>query len=135
MATTKQILEQPNFPFIQRTKSWRTIISINGSPMNNDKEEEFSRSSLALFKAKEDEIERWQMEIRDRVQIKLGLAEGATKRLAERQISRKEVSAIRKRVDAINRELKPLRDEVKHSASVCLFCFNDRWFLINFFGI
>ncbi|WZY89876.1 hypothetical protein YC2023_046611 [Brassica napus] len=115
MATTRQILQQPQSPFIQRIKSAGTI-SINGSPMNDDKEEEFSRSSLALFKAKEDEIERRKMEVRDRVQTKLGLAEEATRRLAvirEELESltdpmRKEISAIRKRVDAINRELKPL---------------------------
>ncbi|WZZ54544.1 hypothetical protein YC2023_054651 [Brassica napus] len=115
MATTRQIVEQPQSPLIQRIKSSGTI-SINGSPMNDDKEEEFSRSSLALFKAKEDEIERRKMEVRDRVQSKLGLAEEATRRLAEIREElesltdpmRKEISAIRKRVDAINRELKPL---------------------------
>ncbi|CAF1863115.1 unnamed protein product [Brassica napus] len=115
MATTRQIVEQPQSPLIQRIKSSGTI-SINGSPMNDDKEEEFSRSSLALFKAKEDEIERRKMEVRDRVQSKLGLAEEATRRLADIREElesltdpmRKEISAIRKRVDAINRELKPL---------------------------
>lgn len=87
MATTRQIVEQPQSPLIQRIKSSGTI-SINGSPMNDDKEEEFSRSSLALFKAKEDEIERRKMEVRDRVQSKLGLAEEATRRLAEiREVS------------------------------------------------
>lgn len=110
--------------------------------MVDDKEEELSRSAFALFKAKEDEIERRKMEVKDRVQTKLGLAEEATRRLAEiREVSfifehfqelgtnififreifeyfqelealtdpmRKEISAIRKRVDGINRELKPL---------------------------
>ncbi|CAH2060436.1 unnamed protein product [Thlaspi arvense] len=107
MATTRQILEQPQSPFIQRIKS---------SPMIDDKEEELSRSALAMFKAKEDEIERRKMEVKDRVQTKLGLAEEATRRLAEIREElealtdpmRKEISAIRKRVDAINRELKPL---------------------------
>ncbi|CAN7060794.1 unnamed protein product [Brassica rapa subsp. trilocularis] len=115
MATTRQILEQPQSPFIQRIKSSGTI-SINGSPMNDDKEEEFSRSALALFRAKEDEIERRKMEVKDRVQKKLGLAEEATRRLAviREELEaltdpmRKEISAIRKRVDAIHRELKPL---------------------------
>ncbi|KAJ0238938.1 RAB6-interacting golgin [Hirschfeldia incana] len=110
MTTTRQMLEQPQSPFIQRT------ISINGSPMVDDREEELSRSALALYKEKEDEIERRKMEVRDRVQKKLGLAEEATRRLAEIREElealtdpmRKEVSAIRKRVDAINRELKPL---------------------------
>ncbi|ESQ51235.1 hypothetical protein EUTSA_v10017323mg [Eutrema salsugineum] len=110
MATTRQILEQPQSPYIQRIKS------INGSPMIDDKEEELSRSALALFKAKEDEIERRKMEVKDRVKTKLGLAEEATRRLAEIREElealtdpmRKEISALRKRVDAINRELKPL---------------------------
>ncbi|KAL1204170.1 hypothetical protein V5N11_026667 [Cardamine amara subsp. amara] len=115
MATTRQILEQPQSPMMQRIKSLG-IISINGSPMIDDKEEELSRSALAMFKAKEDEIERRKMEVKDRVQTKLGLAEEATRRLAEIREElealtdpmRKEISAIRKRVDAINRELKPL---------------------------
>ncbi|CAN8247148.1 unnamed protein product [Cochlearia groenlandica] len=115
MTTTRQILEQPQSPFIQRIKS-SGIISINGSPMIDDKEEELLRSALAMFKAKEDEIERRKMEVKDRVQTKLGLAEEATRKLGEIREElesltdpmRKEVSAIRKRVDAINRELKPL---------------------------
>ncbi|KFK25207.1 hypothetical protein AALP_AA8G081100 [Arabis alpina] len=115
MATTRQILEQPQSPFIQRVKS-SGIISMNGSPMIDDREEELSRSALALFKAKEDEIERRKMEVKNKVETKLGLAEEATRRLAEIREElealtdpmRKEISAIRKRVDAINRELKPL---------------------------
>ncbi|CAH8263925.1 unnamed protein product [Arabidopsis lyrata] len=115
MATTRQILEQPQSPFIQRIKSSGNN-SMNGSPMIDDKEEELSQSAFALFKAKEDEIERRKMEVKDRVQTKLGLAEEATRRLAEIREElealtdpmRKEISAIRKRVDAINRELKPL---------------------------
>lgn len=87
MATTRQILEQPQSPFIQRIKSSGNI-SINGSPMIDDKEEELSQSAFALFKAKEDEIERRKMEVKDRVQTKLGLAEEATRRLAEiREVS------------------------------------------------
>ncbi|CAH8306381.1 unnamed protein product [Eruca vesicaria subsp. sativa] len=110
MTTTRQMLEQPQSPFVQRT------ISISGSPMVDDREEELSRSVLAMYKEKEDEIERRKMEVRERVQRKLGLAEEATRRLAEIREElealtdpmRKEVSALRKRVDAINRELKPL---------------------------
>lgn len=87
MATTRQILEQPQSPLMQRIMS-SGIISINGSPMIDDKEEELSRSALAMFKAKEDEIERRKMEVKDRVQTKLGLAEEATRRLAEiREVS------------------------------------------------
>jgi len=56
--------------------------------MIDEKEEELSQSAFALFKAKEDEIERRKMEVKDRVQKKLGLAEEATRRLAEiREVS------------------------------------------------
>uniref|UniRef100_A0A1J3HBT2 RAB6-interacting golgin n=1 Tax=Noccaea caerulescens TaxID=107243 RepID=A0A1J3HBT2_NOCCA len=116
MTTARQILEQPQSPLVERIKSSGMINIINGSPMVDDKEEELSRSAFALFKAKEDEIERRKMEVKDRVQTKLGLAEEATRRLAEIREElealtdpmRKEISAIRKRVDGINRELKPL---------------------------
>ncbi|KAF2321652.1 hypothetical protein GH714_000916 [Hevea brasiliensis] len=56
------------------------------------------------------------MEVRDRVQAQLGRIEEATKRLAgiREELEaltdplRKEVSIVRKRIDAVNRELKPL---------------------------
>ncbi|CAI0398215.1 unnamed protein product [Linum tenue] len=88
-----------------------------------------SRSAIAMFRAKEEEIERKKMEVRGRVQAQMGRAEVATKRLAEiREVSlltcclwqgflelealadplRKEVSMVRKRIDAVNKELKPL---------------------------
>lgn len=58
------------------------------SPVNDDKEEEMSRSALAMFRAKEEEIERKKMEVRNKVQAQLGRVEEATKRLAElREVS------------------------------------------------
>ncbi|WOL20026.1 hypothetical protein Cni_G28828 [Canna indica] len=56
------------------------------------------------------------MEIREKVFAQLGRVEEETKRLAiiQKELeamtdpTRKEVSAIRKKIDAVNRELKPL---------------------------
>ncbi|XP_010521677.1 PREDICTED: histone-lysine N-methyltransferase, H3 lysine-79 specific [Tarenaya hassleriana] len=118
MATTRHVLEQQQqSPQIQLVKN-SGIISIHGSPMMDDREEEeeLSRSALALFKAKEEEIERKKTEMKDKVQTKLGLAEETTRRLAEIREElealtdpmRKDISTIRKRIDVINRELKPL---------------------------
>ncbi|KAJ9177967.1 hypothetical protein P3X46_009890 [Hevea brasiliensis] len=114
MTTRKQILEQQQSQ-MQRLKHSGTI-STNESPISDDKEEEMSRSALAMFRAKEEEIERKKMEVRDRVQAQLGRIEEATKRLAgiREELEaltdplRKEVSIVRKRIDAVNRELKPL---------------------------
>lgn len=61
---------------------------INGSPTKDDKEEELSRSALAMFRVKEEEIERRKMEVREKVQAQMGKVEQATKRLADiRQVS------------------------------------------------
>ncbi|GFZ20348.1 ankyrin repeat 30A-like protein [Actinidia rufa] len=92
------------------------ILSYNGSPMIDDKDEEMTMSALSAFRAKEEEIERKKMEVRERVQAQLGRAEEETKRLAEIREElqaladpmRKEVAIVRKRVDIVNRELKPL---------------------------
>ncbi|GFZ17806.1 RAB6-interacting golgin like [Actinidia chinensis var. chinensis] len=92
------------------------ILSYNGSPMIDDRDEELTRSALSAFRAKEEEIERKKMEVRERVQAQLGRAEEETKRLAEIREElqaladpmRKEVAIVRKRVDIVNRELKPL---------------------------
>ncbi|CAI0544429.1 unnamed protein product [Linum tenue] len=60
------------------------LVAYNESPLLlDDKEDEMSRSALAMFRAKEEEIERKKMEVRGRVQAQLGRAEVATKRLAE----------------------------------------------------
>lgn len=78
---------------MQRVKNSGMISSnvnngIIGSPLKEDQEEEISRSALALFRAKEEEIERKKMEMREKVEARLGRAEEATKRLAEiREVS------------------------------------------------
>jgi hypothetical protein len=45
-------------------------------------DEEMSRTALSAFRAKEEEIEKKKMEIRERVQAQLGRVEEETKRLA-----------------------------------------------------
>ncbi|XP_031248405.1 uncharacterized protein LOC116129063 isoform X2 [Pistacia vera] len=110
MATQKQSLDQQQSQ-IQRVKNSGLI-----SPGKDDKEEEMSRSALALFRAKEEEIEKKKLEVRDKVCAQLGKAEEATRRLAEIREElealtdpmRKDVSVVRKRIDTVNKELKPL---------------------------
>lgn len=83
MATPKQMWEQQQSQ-MQRVKN-SGIVSYNGSPVNDDKEEEMSRSAVALFLAKEEEIERKKSEVKDKVQAQMGRVEETTKRLAEIQ--------------------------------------------------
>lgn len=61
------------------------MISHVGSPnlLNEDRDEEMTRSALTTFRAKEEEIERRKVEVRDKVQARLGRVEEETKRLAE----------------------------------------------------
>lgn len=56
--------------------------SLSFSSQLSKEDEETSRSVLSSFKAKEDEIERKKMEVRERVQAQLGRVEEETKRLA-----------------------------------------------------
>ena len=77
----------PNRQQMQRVKN-SGIISSNGSPPKDDKEEELSKSALAMFRAKEEEIERRKMEVREKVQAQMGKVEEATRRLADiREVS------------------------------------------------
>ncbi|OAY51443.1 RNA polymerase sigma factor RpoD [Manihot esculenta] len=118
MRTHKQILDK------QQSQSQRfknpSIINTIGSPAkdddNEEEEEEISRSALATFRAKEEEIEKKKLEIRNKVQAQLARVEEATKRLAEIREElealadplRKEVTLVRRKIDMVNRELKPL---------------------------
>lgn len=89
-------------------------LSFNGSMTKED--EEMSKSALTTFRAKEEEIEKKKLEIREKVQVQLGRVEEETKRLAAIRLElealadpmRKEVAAVRKKIDTVNRELKPL---------------------------
>lgn len=119
MATPKQSYEQQQQqqqqPNVQRVRN-SGMINCNQSPMRDDKEEEMSRSALAMFRAKEEEIERKKMAVRDKVHAYLGRVEEETKRLAEIREElegltdplRKEVGIVRKKIDSVNKELKPL---------------------------
>nr|CAD1842531.1 unnamed protein product [Ananas comosus var. bracteatus] len=90
--------------------------------MEEKEEEESSRSALSTFRAKEEQIERKKMEVREKVFAHLGRVEEETKRLRKNSKldivqelevmadpTRKEVAAIRKKIDVVNREMKPLR--------------------------
>ncbi|WOL00835.1 hypothetical protein Cni_G09548 [Canna indica] len=86
------------------------------SEEERSEDDEVSRTALSTFRAKEEQIEKKKMEVREKVFAQLGRVEEETKRLAiiqkELEVmvdpTRKEVSAIRKKIDAVNRELKPL---------------------------
>ncbi|CAL8161726.1 unnamed protein product [Prunus armeniaca] len=125
MATPKQMWEQQQSQ-MQRVKN-SGIVSYNGSPVNDDKEEEMSRSAVALFLAKEEEIERKKSEVKDKVQAQMGRVEETTKRLAEIQEElealtdpmRKEVANVRKRIDIVNKELKPLGQSCQRKVKLC----------------
>nr|GMC86266.1 structural maintenance of chromosomes protein 1A-like isoform X2 [Ipomoea batatas] len=89
-------------------------LSFNGTMTKED--EEMSRSALSTFKAKEEEIEKKKLEVREKVQAQLGRIEEETRRLATIREElealadpmKKEVSLVRKKIDTVNKELKPL---------------------------
>ncbi|XP_047332812.1 uncharacterized protein PF3D7_1120000-like [Impatiens glandulifera] len=89
---------------------------ILGSPLPEEMEEEMTRSTLSAFRAREEEIERRKREVREKVEAQLGRAEEETKRLAEIREEvealtdpmRKDLSIIRKKIDIVNRDIKPL---------------------------
>ncbi|WZY81877.1 hypothetical protein YC2023_028261 [Brassica napus] len=100
-------------------------------------DEDMTRTALSEFKAKESEIERRKMEIRERVQAQLDRVEEETRRLAtiretHHEIrepgsmkfqgselesladpTRKEVLMIRKKIDSVYKELRPLSYSVQ----------------------
>ncbi|XP_059311371.1 uncharacterized protein LOC132599477 [Lycium barbarum] len=111
MTTPKQMEQQQ----IVKVKN-SGMLNYNGSPMIDDRDEEMTRSALTAFRAKEEEIERKRKEVSDKVQAQLGRVEDETKRLAEIREkletfvdpAGKEVTTVRKKIDLVNRELKPL---------------------------
>ncbi|GLT55776.1 hypothetical protein SLA2020_288680 [Shorea laevis] len=91
----------------------------NSGRLSTDQENEdgeISRLAISTLQAREEEIERKKMEVKERVELQLGRAEQETKRLAqiweELEVlgdpMRKEVAAVRKKIDMANRDLKPL---------------------------
>ncbi|KAF3503328.1 hypothetical protein F2Q69_00045729 [Brassica cretica] len=95
--------------------------SMSFSSQMKKEDEELSVKALSAFKAKEDEIERKKMEIRERVLAQLGRVEDETKRLAliREELEgfadpmRKEVTLIRKKIDSLDKEIKPLGNTVQ----------------------
>ncbi|KAJ8756271.1 hypothetical protein K2173_025083 [Erythroxylum novogranatense] len=82
----------------------------------NEGDQEVSRFAISAFQAKEEEIERKKIEVKEKVELQLGRAEEETRRLThlweELEVlgdpMRKEVATVRKKIDTANRELKPL---------------------------
>ncbi|XP_019161954.1 PREDICTED: uncharacterized protein LOC109158492 [Ipomoea nil] len=118
-ATPKQMIEPQSSPQLLCVKSSAGILSFAAgmaSPMADDREEDITKSALSAFRAKEEEIERRRREVTERVQAQLGRVEEETKRLAEIREELegfvdpvgKEVAVVRKRIDLVSRELKPL---------------------------
>lgn len=107
MATTKAVLEQQSSQMVR-------MISYTSSPLADDKDEDMS--ALSAFRTMEEEIKKKKMEVSMKVQAQLGRVEEETKRLAEIREEleglsdpmRKEVAFVRKRIDLVNRELRPL---------------------------
>ncbi|KAL5741023.1 hypothetical protein ACOSP7_029892 [Xanthoceras sorbifolium] len=89
-------------------------LSFNSNLSKED--EEMSKSALSTFRAKEEEIEKKKLEVREKVQAQLGRVEEESKRLAfiREELEaladpmRKDVAVVRKKIDTVNKELKPL---------------------------
>ncbi|CAA0814994.1 Family of unknown function (DUF662 [Striga hermonthica] len=79
-------------------------------------EEDLTKSAMAAFRAKEDEIEKKKTEMRGKIEAQLGRVEEEAKRLAVIHAEldavndpmRKEAEAICKKIDIITRDLKSL---------------------------
>ncbi|XP_075521283.1 uncharacterized protein LOC142554499 [Primulina tabacum] len=115
MTTQKQQMFDQTVP-MPRPQNSSSINHIDSAFLNEDIDEEMTRSTLTAFRVKEEEIERRKNAVREKIEVHLGRVEEETKRLAEIREElealtdpmRKEVAIIRKRIDLINRELKPL---------------------------
>ena len=116
MQTIEQVVQQPNHQLMVQNSG-----SLSFSSQMSKEDEEMSRSALLTFRAKEEEIERKKLEVRERVQAQLGRVEEETKRLAmiREELEaladpmRKEVALVRKKIDSVNKELKPLGHTVQ----------------------
>ncbi|KAL5732269.1 hypothetical protein ACHQM5_004929 [Ranunculus cassubicifolius] len=115
MQTQSQTMEQQQSQ-IPRLKSLGDSNNSGNWQLMEDKDDGISKSALVSFRAKEEEIERKKMEVRERVHAHLGRVEEETKRLAEIREElealadplRKEVAIVRKKIDTLNKDLKPL---------------------------
>ncbi|KAI7996554.1 hypothetical protein LOK49_LG10G01474 [Camellia lanceoleosa] len=113
MQTQRQAYEQQQQALTQSGQISGSL-SFNGALTKED--EEMSKSALSTFRAKEEEIEKKKLEVRERVQAHLGRIEEESRRLstireeleALTDPMKKEVSVVRKKIDSVNKDLKPL---------------------------
>jgi len=113
--TTQKTLENQQSSLMQSGQISGTL-SFNSTTLSSKEDEEMSNSALSTFRAKEEEIEKKKMEVKEKVMAQLGRIEAETKRLSTIREEleslpdpmRKEVSVVRKRIDSVNKELKPL---------------------------
>lgn len=90
----------------------------SGSRLSTEEneEDEMARMAICSMEAREEEIQRKKMEVKEKVELQLGRAEEESRRLAhiweELEVLgdplRKEVAMVRKKVDMANRDLKTL---------------------------
>ncbi|KAI4341957.1 hypothetical protein MLD38_026625 [Melastoma candidum] len=114
MQTPTQPLQQGQGQSMVVQNSGSLSFSSNMSMTRED--EEMSSSALSAFRAKEEEIQRKKMEVRDRLLSQLGRVQEETRRLATIREElealgdpmRKDVSLVRKKIDTVNKELKLL---------------------------
>ncbi|EPS60393.1 hypothetical protein M569_14410, partial [Genlisea aurea] len=114
MQGQKAVETQPPPSLAQQPAQISGSLSFNGALAKE--EEEMSKSALLTFRAKEEEIEKKKLEVKEKVQVQLGRIEEETKRLATIREEldaladpmKKEVSLVRKKIDTVNKDLKPL---------------------------
>ncbi|KAJ0480497.1 putative RAB6-interacting golgin [Helianthus annuus] len=90
--------------------------SYNGTPIIGSDEDESLKSAFLAFRITEEEINKKKMELREKVHAHFGRVEEETKKLAEirKELEalddpwREEVTTVRKKIDLVNKELKPL---------------------------
>ncbi|KAL4577041.1 hypothetical protein LXL04_013142 [Taraxacum kok-saghyz] len=104
-------------------------------------DDELSKSALFAFRAKEEEITKKKMEVKEKVQAQLSRVEQETKKLAEIRNdlealddpSWKEGAQVRKKVDLVNKELKSLGQNCLKKSMLCeiAFLLRNAFFLRN----
>ncbi|GER53603.1 hypothetical protein STAS_31137 [Striga asiatica] len=68
---------------VLRSKLNRRVLSSSNIPLlTQDKEEDLTKSAMAAFRAKEDEIERKKTQMSGKIEAQLGCVEEEAKRLA-----------------------------------------------------
>ena|ERR1044072_4160713 len=67
---------------MQKMKNLGSVGSSGRLSAEEHEDEEVSKLAISSFQAKEEEIERKKMEVKERVELRLGRAEEETRRLA-----------------------------------------------------